>query len=398
MAMFADPDPAEGPTPGPANRPTPGQPRGRAQPGPGQLGGQIDLVVGVDTHTDTHTAAICDARGGLLSSITVSADPEGFTELLDAVLAAAAGLPAPRIAWAVEGTGSYGAGLRQMLTEAAQTVLEVTRARRGRGQGKNDLTDAVAIARNALVASVPAQPRRGNVREALRLISSARATDVAHRTRLVNRLKATVLTAPEPVRARLRGLSTSEQLAAAARLRIRIPTGRGQRPDLAQADPAALPTIAAITVLRQTAAAIAELDKAIAAAETKLDQLTKAHARPLRAEHGIGPVTAAAILIAYSHPGRLHTEAAMAKLAGVCPLEASSGRTVRHRLNRGGDRQLNAAIHRIVITRRRADPDTLAYIARRTAEGKTDTEINRCLKRAIVRHLYRKLETMPAMP
>lgn len=395
MSMFADPDPADGSTPAPARPRKPAAAAG----GPVPLAGQVDLVVGVDTHTDTHTAAICDARGGLLSSLTVSADPEGFTELLDAVLAATAGLPAARIVWAVEGAGSYGAGLRQMLGEAGQQVLEVTRARRGRGQGKNDLTDAVAIARDALVRTVAGAPRRGNVREALRLIHSARAADVAHRTRLVNRLKAIVLTAPEPVRARLRGLSTAEQLAAAARLRApRIPTGRDGRADLAQADPGALPTLAAITVLRQTAAAIAELDKSIAAADRRLDRLTSAHARGLRAEHGIGPVSAAAILIAYSHPGRLHSEAAMARLAGVAPLEASSGRTVRHRLNRGGDRQLNAAIHRIVITRRRADPDTLAYIARRTSEGKTDNEINRCLKRALVRHLYRKLETLPAMP
>lgn len=399
MPMLADRRPTAGCTAQSTQRQAGSRPEPKTPAPPADLASQVDLVVGVDTHTDTHTAAICDARGGLLSSITVTADDDGFGQLLDAVLQAVAGLASPRIAWAIEGTGSYGAALAQMLHEAGQQVLEVTRARRPRGQGKNDLTDAVAIARNALTRTAPGQPRRGNVREALRLIHSARATDVAHRTRLINRFKAVLITAPEPVRDRLRGLDTTEQLAAAARMRgPRVPTGRGGQPDLAHTDPADLPLLTAITVLRQTAAQIADLDKAIAAADKKLDQLTRTHAPALRAEHGIGPVIAAAVLIAYSHPGRLHSDAAMAKLAGICPLEASSGRTIRHRLNRTGDRQLNAAIHRIVITRRRTHPATQAYIARRTTEGKTDKEINRCLKRAIIRHLYRQLETMPAMP
>lgn len=352
--------------------------------GAGALADRVDLVVGVDTHTDTHTAAIVDARGGVIATVTVPADPGGFTDLLDAVAAASDGLAGPRIAWAVEGSGSYGAGLRETLQELDQSVVEVTRARRPRGQGKNDVTDAIAIARAALGRDKPGSPRRGMVREALRVLTAKRDTDVAHRTRLINQFKAGVLTAPEPVRARLRGLPTRQALATAARL-------RGPH----QAD---LRTRTVIDVLKATAGQIAALDAAIAEADTRLDQLTTTYAPALRAEHGVGPVVAATILIAYSHPGRFRSEAAFAALAGVSPLEASSGRVVRHRLNRTGDRALNAALHRIVLTRRRDHPETLDYLTRRRGENKTDREINRCLKRAVARRVFRLLEATPAMP
>ena len=346
------------------------------------LADRIDAVIGVDTHTDTHTAAICDARGGVLEVVRVPADEDGYGQLLDAVLTHAGG---PAVAWAIEGTGSYGGGLTEALHGWDQEVIEVRAAARPRGQGKNDRADAVAIARAALGETKPSAPRRGDTREALRLLTVTRTADVATRTRLTNALKAIVLTAPAPIRERLRALSTTAQVKAAAA--VRGPRGADQR------------TATCVRVLRATAAQIRALDAAIAAADRDLDRLTRAHAAPLRAEFGIGPVGAAQILITWSHPDRFRSEAAFAAIAGTSPLEASSGRTTRHRLNRTGDRQLNAALHRVMLTRRaHHHPETVSYIGRRTCEGKTDREINRCLKRALARRLFRLLQTMPALP
>jgi transposase len=346
------------------------------------LADRVDAVIGVDTHTDTHTAVICDARGGVLADLTVDTDDAGLGRLFDAVLEHA---PGPRVAWAVEGTGSYGAGLAQALRAVDQEVIEAPRAKRGRGQDKNDTADAVAMARAALAQARQAQPRHGQVREALRLITLSRNADVKTRTRLHNQLKAVVLTAPPVLRDRFRGLSATRQLRLAA-------TIRGPQ----DAD---LRTKTCVQVLKGIAAQIGTLDTAIAAAERRLDQLTGAHAKPLRAEYGVGPVSAAQILITWSHHDRFRNDAAFAAIAGTSPLEASSGRTVRHRLNRGGDRQLNAALHRVLLTRRRHHhPETLAYTDRRTAEGRTSREIERCLKRALARRFHRLLQNMPAMP
>ena len=154
-----------------------------------------------------------------------------------------------------------------------------------------------------------------------------------------------------------------------------------------------------VQVLRDTAKQIQRLTDAIDDVDKRLDDLTRTHASPLRDQFGVGPVVAAQILISWSHHGRIHSEAAFAALAGTAPLEASSGKTVRHRLNPFGDRRLNAAFHRIALTRRtHRHSETVTYIARRTAEGKTPREINRCLKRALTRRIYRILQTMPAMP
>lgn len=346
------------------------------------LADRVDAVIGVDTHTDTHTAVICDARGAQLAELTVPTTDTGYGQLLDAVADHA---PGPRVAWIIEGTGSYGAGLTRALQDGEQEVIEVRAATRPRGQGKNDVTDAAAVARTALTQHASSQPRHGQVREALRLLTGARDADVRTRTRLINQFKATVLTAPTPVRDRLRGQRTPSQVATALRLRGPKDTD--------------LVTRTCLQVLKATATQITALDAAIRTAEDTLDDLTRNHAQPLRAEYGVGPVSAAHILLAWSHPGRFPTEAAFAALAGTSPLEASSGRTVRHRLNRTGDRQLNAALHRVVLTRRgHHHPPTSAYITRRTSEGRTPREIERCLKRYLARHLHRLLTTMPPMP
>jgi transposase len=263
-------------------------------------------------------------------------------------------------------------------------VVEVTRAARPRGQSKNDTNDAVVIARAALANPNPAQPRQGNVRDRLRLLMVARDADVATRTRLTNQLKAGILTAPTALRGKLHGLPSPAQIEVAARMRI--PKNDDNLADYVQ-------------VLRDTARQIQRLTETIDALEKRIDELTTAHAAPLRGQFGVGAIVAAQILISWSHHGRFRDDAAFAALAGTAPLEASSGKTVRHRLNRTGDRRLNAAFHRIVLTRRtHRHPETMAYIARRTAEGKTLREITRCLKRALTRRIYRILNTMPAIP
>lgn len=346
------------------------------------LADRIDAVIGVDTHTDTHTAVICDARGGVLTEITVETDDAGLGQLLDAVLEH---VPGPRVAWAVEGTGSYGAGLAEALRQMDQEVIEAPRTKRDRGQAKNDTADALAMARATLSRVRHAQPRRGQVREALRLITMSRNADVKTRTRLTNQFKGVVLTAPPVLREKFRGLTTTAQISQARRLR------GPKNADLA--------TKTCVQILSKLAAQVTDLDKAIATAERQLDKLTTTHARALRDQYGVGPISAAQILITWSHPGRFRNDAAFAAIAGTSPLEASSGRTVRHRLNRGGDRQLNAALHRVLLTRRGHDhPETMAYIDRRTTEGRTSREIERCLKRALARRFHRLLETMPAMP
>jgi transposase len=351
------------------------------------LAERVDLVIGVDTHTDTHTAVFCTSSGGVLATVVAPTTEQGLADLLDAAIEAGAAWPAPRVAWALEGAGSYGAGLRDLLLQAGQDVVEVTGPPRARGTAKNDELDARGIARAALATERPGRPRRGDTREALRLHMVARSGDVRTRTRLINQLKAIILTAPAPIRDKFRGASTSAQTTTASRMRT--PTGAA----------ATAATLAAVAVLKATAAQITALTKAITAADKALAALTTSHAPALLAQPGIGPVTAAQLLIAFSHPGRFPHEAAFARLAGVAPKEASSGRTVRHRLDRGGDRQLNAALHRIVLTRRRvAHPATTTYTARREAQGKTPREINRCLKRALARHLYKIMNDMPAMP
>jgi transposase len=357
----------------------------------------VDLVVGVDTHADTHTAAVCDPRGGVLDTVEIDTDEEGLTALLDLVLdlvatRVPADVPADapvRVVWALEGTGSYGAGLREVLQGAGQEVIEIPRAKRERGSGKSDPKDAVAIARTALAAQHLAVPRTGTVRHALRQIATLRRANVNTRTRLTNQFKAVLVTAPVKVRDRLRAASgTPAQLKAAAALRAR------RDHDLA--------TATTVAVLRQLAAQIHDLDELVKAADKQLDALTAAHAPDLRAEPGVGPVVAADLLIAFSAPDRFRNEAAFAKFTGTAPLEASSGKTARHRLNPGGDRTANAALHRVVLTRRRMHhPATVDYITRRRTDPhhpKTDKEINRCLRRTLARHLYKIMKNMPPLP
>jgi transposase len=311
----------------------------------------------------------------------VPVDPEGYDELIEA--AARHG----RVrAFAVEGAGGYGAGLARHLATAGEVVVELDRPKRParRGGRKSDPIDAERAARDALARTQLAAPKTGPQRGALAALQTARRSAVQAATDAQRQLRALVITAPEPVRARFRGhRSTRAQLAVAAAL----------RPATSRADTEVITTT---TVLRELARRVRALETEAAAHEKAIHSIVAAWRPDLLELPGVGPINAAAVLTAWSHPERCRNDAAFAMLAGVAPIPASSGKTVRYRLNRAGDRQLNRALHSIAVSRQRYHQPTRDYTARRKAQAKTDREIRRCLKRYIARQLYRQLEAPPS--
>ena len=340
------------------------------------LAGRIDAVIGVDTHKASHTAAVVTPTGGATAHLTVPSDAVGAKRVL---AFARRHVPARRV-WAIEGTGSFGAGLTTYLLGQGEWVVEIDRPRRParRNGAKSDELDAIRAAREALSREHLAQPRRRGGREALRVLLATRQGAVVERTRAVSALQALVVNAPEALRGRLRHLGTHALVLRCARLRIGHAQSVEQR--------------ATISALRSTARRALVCEAEAADQEAALEVIVQQERPELLAEPGVGVITAAIILNAWSHPGRIRSEAAFAMLAGVAPIPASSGQTVRHRLNRAGDRQLNRALHTIVLSRLQHDAETRAYAARRRAEGRTDREIRRCLKRFTARRLYRLLE------
>jgi transposase len=343
----------------------------------------VSYVVGVDTHKDTHTAALVRAlTSGEEASETVPANRDGYESLVE--LADSYADPSDR-AWAIEGTGSYGAGLAEFLSARGEWVIEVDRPTRPaqRDGAKSDSLDAVRAAREALGCEKWATPRARNEREAMRVLVTTREGAVRDRTRAINQLKAMIVSAPDALRDRLRNHG-SDVVERCARLR--------------QTADQPTDTEATIAALRRLAKRIQHLDAEIKDHDRDLKRLTTEHCPELVAELGVGPFVAAQTYIAWSHHGRCRNEAAFANLAGVAPVEASSGKVVRRRLSRGGDRQLNRALHTVVLTRARSDNDTQTYITRRLAEGKTNREARRCLKRYLARHFYRLLEQQQPNP
>ena len=340
------------------------------------LADRVDAVIGVDTHKHTHTAAVVTPTGGLVDHLTAPSDAYGAGRLL----ALARGRAPGRRAWAIEGTGGYGAGLTSALLEQGEWVIEVDRPRRParRNGAKSDELDALRAAREVLGRTHLAQPRRRGDREALRVLLCTREAAVRGRTRAIAALHALVVSAPEGLRRRLRHLGARELTARCARLRGGTTRSSEQR--------------ATIMALRSTARRALACEAEAAELESALQVLVETLRPDLLAEPGVGVLSAARILNAWSHAGRIRSEAAFAMLAGVAPVEASSGQTVRHRLNRSGDRQLNRALHTIVLVRLAHDAETRAYARRRTEEGKTPREIKRCLKRHVARRIFRLLE------
>ncbi len=336
---------------------------------------------GVDTHADTHTAAVIDAAGRLLAHRQFPATPAGYGQLADWL---AAHGRVQRVG--VEGTGVYGAGLARSLTAADIELVEVDRPDRKtrRFAGKSDPIDAEAAARAALTGRATGTPktRTGPV-EALRALRVARRSAIAARAEAQTQLRSLVITAPEPLRGQLRTLTTRRLLTTCAAL----------RPDLTAITD---PLQATKTALRALAHRHAQLSTEIDELDTLLAPLVAQINPALTAANGVGTDVAGQLLAtAGDNPDRLRSEAAFAALCGVSPIPASSGRTHRHRLNRGGDRQANAAIYRVVLCRMRWDPRTQAYVQRRTTEGLSKKDIIRCLKRLIARELYYLL-TSPA--
>ena len=335
---------------------------------------QLDYVVGVDTHRDEHTLALVEAAtGAVLAQRTVAVSAGGYAQALRFAQEREEGA---RL-WALEGAGHYGAGLARYLRERGETVLEVGRSPRSerRLRGKDDQLDAVRAARSALTGEPLPRPRSGERREALRLLLVARRSAVDVRREALVQLRSVIVTAPDRLREELRVLPVGRLLERCSRLR----RSRSAAPD----------ELATRLVLRSLARRIQAATDEAAELEGEILALVRSLAPQLLEEPGVGPIVAAQLIVAWSHRGRLRSEAAFARLAGVAPLPASSGQTSRHRLSRGGDRQLNRALHTIVLHRRQHDPQTRDYIARRVAEGKSRREATRLLKRYLARHLYR---------
>jgi transposase len=340
----------------------------------------VDAVIGVDTHAQTHHVQLVDPRGGLLASCQVSNDQAGYRRVLE--LIAGQGAQA-RVIAGLEGTRSYGVGLARALTAAGITVVEVEAPSRRdrRGHGKSDPIDAARAAR-WLLGQDPARlatPRADGDREALRILLGAHRAITTTRTGHVNALRALLRGGEDTDRALASGTLTLDRL-------TRIARRRGQPHE-------SIERAVRRAEARRLAIAIRDADQQLRAHRRQLSALIDQLAPGLTDQPGVGPISAAQLIISFSHPGRCRNEAAFAALAGTNPLPASSGKTIRHRLNRGGDRQLNRALHDVTLTRIRHDPTTQAYVARRTREGKTLPEIRRALKRYIARQQYRRLTT-----
>jgi len=343
----------------------------------------VDVVIGVDTHVHTHSAAALDARtGGVLDQITVEATADGYAQLVEF-----ADQHAALRAWAIEGTGGHGAGLTRHLERGEEVVIELDRPKRAKRRhgAKSDPLDAIRAAREALARPRLGAPRSGGDRQALSVLLAARRSAVDAGTVAQRQVFSLVIAAPEQIRARFRGQKLPGMIKTAAALRVHPSWD--------------VETTTTVTTLRTLARRARALAEEAAEHETAIRVIVRSWRPDLLEQLGIGPIVAATVLCAWSHPGRIHSEAAFAMLAGVAPIPANSGQvTSRYRLNRYGDRQLNRALHTIVLSRIRYDRATRDYVARRTTEGKTTREIKRCLKRYIARDLYRQLESAPVSP
>lgn len=338
---------------------------------------QLPVFGGVDTHLDFHVAAVVNAVGALLAVARFPTNPAGYRDLL----AWLEGF-GPVMVVGVEGTGSYGAALARHLHAHDIKVLEVNRPDRAerRRRGKTDAYDAEAAARTALAGRAhTAKVNQGPV-ESLRVLKLAHASAVKQRTAAINQMHQLVATAPVEVRSQLDGLTKHTLPARCVRLRPGT--------DLHDA------TAATKHTLRMLARRVQRLTEEIDELDTEITALVNQIAPTTLAAPGVGPHTVARLLITIGeNPHRFNSEAAFAALCGTNPIPASSGRTDRHRLNRGGDRQANSAIHMIALSRLAHHQPTRAYIAQRTTNAKSDPHLRRKLKRYITRELFALLRT-----
>lgn len=339
------------------------------------------LTIGIDTHQDVHVAHANDQFGRPVATVQIPTTPAGYQQLLGW---------AQRLgevqAWGVEGTGCYGAALARFLAANGQVVIEVNRPDRAarRRQGKSDPLDAQAAARAVQAGAATVLPKAGDgLVEMIRCLRVARATSVRARTQAINALRGLLVTAPVELREPLRDLSAARLVAAAAAL---------------EPGPITSPQAATRLAMGILARRYQALSSEISTLTAELERLAALAAPRLLALFGVGSDSAGALLIAAGdNPGRLRSEAAFAMLCGASPVPASSGKTVRHRLNRGGDRQANAALYRIVVVRLRYHQPTKDYMTRRLAQGKSRNEIIRCLKRYLARQVFAVLH-QPGQP
>jgi len=338
----------------------------------------VQVIIGVDTHRDTHVAVAVDQQGVRLAERDVETSTPGFVQLERWSRS-----QGEIRAFGIEGTGSYGAGVARFLSSRGYTVVEVNRPDRStrRQKGKSDSTGAEMAARAVLAGVANATPKSGEGEvEMLRMLKNTKNSAVKARTQALNQMAALVVTAPAVLRETLDSLASGALAARCASLR----PGHVDHP-----------TAAAKYALRSLARRYRQLTAEIRGLEKELGRLTWKIAPALVDAFGVGPDTAATLLVtAGSNPERLRSEAAFAALCGVSPLPASSGKTTRHRLNRGGDRQANAALHRMVVVRLRYDQRTLAYMQRRTQQGMSKAEVIRCLKRYVAREVFAFLQEL----
>ncbi len=334
------------------------------------------IIVGIDTHKATHVAVAINTQGTRLAALSIPTNPKGYVELerwsrsLGQVLA-----------YGIEGTGSYGAGLSRYLLAQDHTVVEVTRPNRQLRytQGKSDSLDAEGAARSVLSGQATALPKtQTGSSEMIRHMKIARDTAAKSRSQAMVTLKTLIINAPADLR------ETLDQIKGKVGLIRHIAAFRPG--DI-------IDTLASAKAsMRALARRWLWLHEEIIAHDKELERLVMKRAPDLMASHGIATLTIAEMLILVGDdPTRIRSEAALAKFCGVCPIPASTGKTHRFRLNRGGNRQANAALYRVAIVRMRSHEPTLAYVKKRTKDGESKSEIIRCLKHYIVREIYNQL-------
>jgi transposase len=342
-----------------------------------------EITGGVDTHGLTHHAAVIDTIGRHLADQEFPATIRGYRDLLDWMRS-----HGTLAAVGVEGTGAYGAELARVLTAAGIAVIDVDRPDRKtrRMRGKSDPIDAYAAATAVLSGRATGTPKsRDGIVEAVRVLRTARRSAIKARTQAVNQIRGLLVSAPAILREQVAGLERAALIRTLARLR--------------PGDDLSHPLAATRAALRRLARRHQLLDAEVAELDAELGPLTRQAAPALLELFGVGPETAGQLLAsAGDNPERMRSEAAFAHLTGVAPIPASSGRTHRHRLNRGGDRAANNALHTIVLVRMRYDERTRTYVERRTKEGLSKKDIIRCLKRFVAREIYRALTTTPTGP
>lgn len=334
------------------------------------------FVVGVDTHAAAHRYAIIETPNGrLFDEATFPTSAAGLRRA-EAWIGRRAGGDIDAVLVSAEGTGSYGAQMAARLSSTGYRVVDAPAPQRDRGTDKNDPIDAIKAARGALIRDIErlADVRNSSMHTALSVLTKSRDHMSLERTRAINALTALLRIHDLDIDARKALTRTQIRQVAAWRTRT-------ESLDIA------LTRTEAVRLARR----IRDLDADLASNNRQLTILVTEYAPQMMAMPGVGPVCAAIILTAWSQPGRIHSESALARLGGTCPIETSSGAHSGHRLNRGGDRQLNRAIHTIAMVRMRSDAQTRDYVHKRVAEGLTRRSIQRCLKRYITRQIYRTL-------